>query len=138
MALKLEELPPSLRDRIKRQLADEDAATARARRVDQADDARLRPEVCAQPAPPLGRRAEGEAQGEPGRRPRYRVDWTLYSCQPLDWDNLAGSVKEAQDRLVELGWIPGDDWEVLEGSATTRKVGKRKEQRLEVVITRVS
>jgi hypothetical protein len=47
------------------------------------------------------------------------------------------SIKEAQDILVTLGWLPGDGWNELTGSARSVRVRTRAEQRTEIKITRI-
>ena len=78
-----------------------------------------------------------KAAGARSRGEVYRVDFILYGRQPFDWDNAAASVKEMQDAMVDLGWLPGDDWDVLEGSARGRPVKTEAEERVEAVLTRL-
>jgi len=91
-----------------------------------------------QPTRPLVQDTPREQTRPRGGEGRYRVSWTLYACHPLDWDNAAASVKPAQDALVELGWISGDDWKTLEGSARSVAVHSKAEERTEVVIERIA
>lgn len=72
-----------------------------------------------------------------GNGERYHVAWTIYTVCPADWDNAAASIKGMQDELVDLGFLPGDDWQVLEGTAKAVKVSTRAEQGVTVAITRL-
>ena len=98
---------------------------------------RLPTQERAQPARSLVRDSPSKQAGQGGGQERYRVTWRLYSYQPLDWDNAAASIKAAQDALVEDGWLPDDNYRVLEGSAVSIKVNTRTEQRTEVTIERI-
>lgn len=113
------------------------AIAARNSAISEARHARLLASLSAKPEAPLVKDSQGELKGQGSGQVRYRVDWVLYSCQPLDWDNAAASVKPAQDALVELGWIPSDDWKTLEGTAISKKVKTKAEQRTEITITQL-
>jgi len=134
------ELDPKLAARIREQIARDDAEAARVRRARDNRNTAL-PTQGTEPAaePQLPRRHPRKAQrpARPGRR--YRVEFTIYSCQPCDWDNAVASCKFLQDALVEAGWLPdGDGWQELEGSAKAVKVAHRSDQRVVVEITRVA
>ena len=137
MGLKLENLPPRLRDRIMLQLAREGAAPAADRREADAGVPLQATQRQEQP-PPLvgGKKGKRTRKASCGRR--YRVEFTIYSTQPMDWDNASGAVKELQDHMVRAGWLPdGDGWSELEGVARGEKVAHRSEERTECIITRI-
>jgi hypothetical protein len=98
---------------------------------------RLDTVVSAKPAASLDANPAREKTGTGGVQPRHHISWTIYACHPLDWDNAAASIKEAQDILVTLGWLPGDGWNELTGSARSVRVRTRAEQRTEIKITRI-
>ena len=138
MSLKLNELDTRLRARIQKQMRDEGAATAAARRKDNFDAPRLLAEISSQHARPLDKDARRDCESARGSEGRYRVVWLLHMCQPMDWDNAAASVKGAQDALVTEGWLPSDDWKTLEGEARCVKVSHRKDQKTVVEIERIA
>lgn len=134
----LSELDPKLRRRILDQVARDDAKAAGIRRANN-HRREVAAEVGQEPARPLAQGARASGKGGAGCGQRYRVEFTLYSCQPADWDNCAGSVKEIQDQLVRQGWLPdGDGWRELEGTAKAVKVAHKNEQRVEARLTRIA
>ena len=69
---------------------------------------------------------------------RYRVEFTVYTTHPADWDAVANSCKLIQDEMVRQGWLPdGDGWRELEGIALAQKVESNAEKRVEVNIIRL-
>jgi hypothetical protein len=98
----------------------------------------LHPSVGSQSASSLVAGGKGKQAGASGGQERYRIHFTIYACQPLDWDNAAGSIKPIQDALVEAGWLPADDWKTLEGIAISKKANTKKEQRTVVTIERIA
>jgi len=88
-------------------------------------------------APPLDGHHAGKTKSPSGGEGRYCVEWFIYSCQPMDYDNANASIKEIQDEMVRQGWLPSDDWKTLIGVANPMKVWHRSEQRTEVRITRI-
>ena len=80
---------------------------------------------------------KGPCRAHSGRR--YLIQFTVFTCQPSDWDNCAASCKLTQDELVRQGWLPdGDGWRELEGSAKAVKCAHKSEQRTVVVLTRIA
>lgn len=69
---------------------------------------------------------------------RYHIRFTVYSIYPRDWDNLAASVKQLQDAVVEAGWLPDDNWKVLTGEAIPAKAKTRAEQRTVIEIRSIT
>jgi hypothetical protein len=96
MALKLESLDARLRDRIKAQLAADDAAAAARAALPHAQQCQ-----CAET---LARGDEGETQG--AGLPHCR--FTLVRKKLLDVDAKYSSVKDLLDGLAIAGIIPGD------------------------------
>ena len=94
--------------------------------------------VSSKPAASLDGNAAGKAAGATGRQPKYRIEFTLYACQPLDFDNATGSIKEILDAIVTAGWLPGDDWRTLEGEARSVKVRHKAEQRTVAILRRIA
>lgn len=139
MSLKLENLPEPLRRRILAQIASDDAKAAAARRDADAGVQRIQTAQPEPAAPPtLDRNPKGKRRGKESCGRRYRVEWTIYTTQPHDWDNSCAAIKLAQDELVTAGWLPdGDGWRELEGSAKSVKVSLKNEERVEVRITRI-
>lgn len=97
--IKLDQLDPKLKKRIKDQIAHEDNAR------------RKIPDAIAKhnEAPALGSavpRAEKSTS-------RITVRFTGYRVRPLDPDNFAGGVKDLLDGLRYAGLIPGDEaWRI--------------------------
>lgn len=139
MALKLNELPPRLRDRIMLQLAREDAAPAPDRREADAGVLRLQATVTEPTAtPPLDSNPKGKRPRKESGGRRYRVEYVIYMTRPFDFDNATSATKFTTDELVKQGWLPdGDGWQELEGSAKAEKVAHRSEERTECIITRL-
>lgn len=81
------------------------------------------------------REAAGKRSVSKGER--YRVTFVIYAVRPRDWDNLAASCKQLQDAIVEDGWLPDDNWRVLEGAVVSAKAKTKSEERTEVRISRI-
>jgi len=140
MGINVNDLRPDLRARVLAAAARQSAAEAEAaaaRRAHHAVGAVPAAERPEQPPALVGDRARAAA-GARSRGERYRVEFVAYACRPCDWDNLAGSVKEIQDAMVDAGWLPGDDWDVLEGGVASRKCAHKAEQRVEATLTRLA
>jgi hypothetical protein len=67
---------------------------------------------------------------------RYVITFTVFRVHPLDWDNHF--CKPLQDVLVSSGFLPDDNWRVLEGRFQSRKCGSKSEQRTEITIERLT
>lgn len=63
---------------------------------------------------------------------RYRILYTIYSLRPMDYDNIA--IKKLQDGLVRAGFLPDDNWQVLEGAVRSCKASTQAEERTEIEI----
>src|SRR6185503_19425562 len=86
-----------------------------------------------QPQPAQGGALDSGVPGEATGRVRTRIVFTVYSCQPCDWDGY--SVKQIQDCLVKSGLLDSDDWDQLQGEVISEKVHTREEERTEIVIS---
>jgi hypothetical protein len=84
---------------------------------------------------PLERATKRETVGKESDNERYGITFTIYRVRPLDWDN--SFTKPCQDILVEFGFLPDDNWKVLEGKVRCLKVKHIDEQRTEVTIERI-
>lgn len=103
----------------------------------QAGAARLRaPEPERDPGPPLVAPAPGEGAGQKSPQYRFIIAFTVFRVHPLDWDNHF--VKALQDMLVSHGFLPDDNWTILEGSVRCLRVSHRSEQRTEITIERIT
>lgn len=67
---------------------------------------------------------------------RYRIHFDVWSKQPCDWDNYR--IKYLQDGLIKLGVLPGDSFELLEGSITSHKADSKQDERTEITLTRLA
>jgi len=89
--------------------------------------------------PALVSAPQGKGTGKrsvvPGER--YRISFTVHAVRPRDWDNLTASIKQLQDCLVEAGWLPDDNWKVLEGTVRSDKAASKAEERTEITIERI-
>lgn len=134
MGLKLEQLPDHLRRRILAQMLHDDAEAAGAQREDHARPARLPPANQEQgKGTALVPLRQGKTTRHKGDGNRYNITFTVYAVRPADYDGL--DIKWLQDRIVDAGWLPNDDWQTLEGTVRSRKC-KTGEERTEVEITR--
>jgi len=132
MGIDLEKTSASFRARLQ-----VPAEAARARRDYHADHP-VPAAVGSQPAPALERGRARERAGAGGGGRRYRVEFTLHCCNPYDWDNAASAIKAVQDALVTEGWLPGDGWRELEGSAKAVKVAHKNQQKTVAILTRLA
>lgn len=131
--MKLTDFDPHVRARILAQL---DADAAEARRNRSARSQGIRPtESQPNERPALDKVPCGKAAGKGSDGERYRVTFTVYAVRPKDWDN--NFCKVIQDQLIYSGWLPDDNWRILEGAIRTRK-SKPGEERTEVEIERLS
>ncbi len=133
MGISLEKTNPTFRRLVAEATGD--------RRDNHANNARLQTAVAKPGASAtLDNRKEGKGSGAAGGRTgrRYRVEYLIYSCSPMDWENAAFSTKFATDELVRQGWLPdGDGWRELEGTATAIKCAHRHEERTVVILRRI-
>ena len=81
---------------------------------------------------------ERERPGKSSSPGRYHINLAIYSTRPRDWDNLAASCKQLQDVLVEVGWLPDDNYRVLSGSVSSIKCKTKAEHRTVVTLYRLS
>lgn len=65
----------------------------------------------------------------------YEVRFDVYSIRPQDWDNIR--VKELQDVLVDLGFLPDDNYRILTGRVRSMKVFKTKDQKTVITLKRI-
>lgn len=65
----------------------------------------------------------------------YEVRFDVYSIRPQDWDNIR--VKELQDVLVDLGFLPDDNYRILTGKVRSMKVFKTKDQKTVITLKRI-
>lgn len=65
----------------------------------------------------------------------YEIRFDVYSISPQDWDNIR--VKELQDVLVDLGFLPDDNYRILTGSVRSMKVFKKKQQKTIITLKRI-
>lgn len=82
--------------------------------------------------PALDKALRRKEKGDKSTPRRFRVTYTVYSHQPMDYDNI--SVKYLQDALVKTGILQGDDWQRLEGTIKSRKA---KDERTEIEIEEI-
>jgi len=69
--------------------------------------------------------------------PRARIKATLYTWNPMDYDNAIARLKWCVDFLVERGLILSDTDKVLEWEKPEQHVD-RKHPRVEIELTEVS
>ena len=114
------------------------AQAARVRRVLDLVDGGIRaPAAKPIAAPALDGHSKRKRASAPRSGRRYRVEFTVFTCYPPDWDGV--NCKAVQDQLVRQGWLPdGDGWRELEGTARAVKVAHKNEQRTEVKLTRLA
>jgi Holliday junction resolvase RusA-like endonuclease len=82
---------------------------------------------------PVQRKAKGGDSPPQVNIRRIRVNFTVYSVRPLDWDNYR--LKDLQDCLVLAGFLDGDDWKILDGKVTSEKAYSKAEEKTVVEIT---
>ena len=134
MSLNLNDCNPRLRDRILEQLRLETAPAPVWREAD-AGVPRLPP---ADPKPRQGtalvtlRKRKAASDKVDGKL--YSIILTIYAVRPADYDGW--DIKWLQDRIVEDGWLPDDNWRCLEGTVRSRKC-TRAEERTECEIIRL-
>ena len=63
---------------------------------------------------------------------RFEVRYYVRSRRPMDFDNIC--IKYLQDLLVEIGALPDDNWQVLQGSIVSDKAESAEEEGTTVVI----
>lgn len=106
--MKLDNVPPALRQRILKQIALEDAKLI-VRHAPQNRSPLPNPEPQHHQTPALGATAQGKTESLPSTV----VSFTGYRVRPLDPDNFAGSVKDLLDGLRHAGIISGDEpWRI--------------------------
>ena len=97
-----------------------------------------------EPQPGQGRALDRDAPREtggactPAQRTgpgRFRVLFTVYAVRPLDYDNVR--IKPLQDCLVAAGFLPDDNWKVLEGEVRSCKAKSKAEERTVIEIWRL-
>lgn len=81
---------------------------------------------------PLDGAGKGKETGSPVSGPRYRITFAVFAVKPLDWDNYR--LKDLQDCLIEAGFLPDDNWRVLEGQVISKKAHSKEEERTEILI----
>ncbi len=84
----------------------------------------------------LVRSTSGEAAGGVGAPSRFAIRFIVRSRRPMDWDNAGGgSLKRLQDLLVEaLRILPGDGWNVIQGTVISEKCDTAEEEGVVIVI----
>lgn len=77
-----------------------------------------------------------KATGGTGPASRFAIRFIVRSRRPMDWDNAGGgSLKRLQDLLVQpLGILPGDGWDVLQGTVISEKAESAEDEGTTVVI----
>lgn len=78
---------------------------------------------------------EPTPQREAASPSRYHVRFDVYACRPRDWDN--NFCKPLQDCLVEAGFLPDDNWQILSGSMQCHKVKTKDQERTEITLTKL-
>lgn len=73
-----------------------------------------------------------EETGSPFDPIRHRITFEVYAVRPCDYDNYF--CKPLQDLLVNLGFLPDDNWRVLEGCVISRRAKTKSEERTEITI----
>lgn len=76
-----------------------------------------------------------EASAQCDQPCRFRVRFTVYACRPCDWDNYR--TKPLQDCLVAAGFMPDDNWKILEGEVVSMKARSKAEQRTVIELWRI-
>ena len=88
---------------------------------------------------PLVNPLPGEAKSGNGAQQcpsgRFRVTFRVYAVRPLDWDNYR--LKDLQDCLVRIKFLPSDDYQTLEGQVISCKAHSKAEEKTIVTIERL-
>lgn len=141
MNIDLNNCPPKLRERIQRQIDQEDAAKAnnptRAISPQPKGIADRSPGLCADDQEPTQRSslvgiAQREAARWYGPAVSFEIVFRVYSQRPADWDGY--EVKQLQDMVVHSGILPDDNWRILQGRVIPNKAHSKEEERVEIEI----
>jgi len=81
---------------------------------------------------PLVSAGKGKAPRSVGTKGRFLVRFRVFSVRPLDWDNYR--LKDLQDLLCLTGYLPSDNWNVLEGSVVSEKAHSKAEEKTVIEI----
>jgi hypothetical protein len=81
---------------------------------------------------PLVNTSSGKTKGRSSPTSRYRITFEVSAVRPLDWDNYR--FKDLQDCLVQAGFLPNDDWRVLEGCVRSYKVHRKEDEGTRILI----
>jgi hypothetical protein len=79
---------------------------------------------------------DGASSGEEARwygsARKFEISFTVFACQPCDWDGW--DIKRLQDWCVKAGLLPDDGWATLSGGVKSEKVHTEAEERTEIII----
>lgn len=135
----LDELEPKLRQRILAQIQTDKAEASEIRGKNRIGLSRSRPgEHQQKPRSKLLGGGKRKRAGNPDCGRRYRIELTVHTVHPTDFDNTTSAAKRLIDCIVEAGWLPdGDGWRELEGEAKAVKCAHKREQRTVAILTRI-